>query len=398
MKILVICQHYWPENFRVTEICEALVERGHEVTALVGLPNYPTGIIPEEYKHGQNRVQERNGVHIRRCFEIGRRPGKVGLAINYVSYMTSASIKALFAKRDYDVIYAFSTSPLLMSLPAALLRCFTRKKYMIYVLDIWPACLAAMNVFEGSFLYAFMKRVSKWVYKKADTLIYSSKRFQGYLQEVHGISVPDECYMPQFADDIFEMDLPEKEPTEEKQLVFAGNIGKVQAVEVLIQAAELLRDEPVHWHIVGDGSNYESCLQLAQSLHLEDQVTFYGRKPLEDMPRYYAMADAMLVSMRNDLSVNDTLPGKVQSYMAVGKPVLGSIAGETAYVLDKAQCGLCAPPDDPEAFAKVVREFIRRDDAAQMGKNGKEYYQKHFTKKIHMDKLEAMLLQLAGKE
>lgn len=398
MKILVICQHYWPENFRVTEICEALVERGHEVTALVGLPNYPTGIIPEEYKHGQNRRQERNGVHIRRCFEIGRRPGKVGLAINYVSYMTSASIKALFAKRDYDVIYAFSTSPVLMSLPAALLRCFTRKKYMIYVLDIWPACLAAMNVFEGSFLYAFMKRVSKWVYKKADTLIYSSKRFQGYLQEVHGISVPDECYMPQFADDIFEMDLPEKEPTEEKQLVFAGNIGKVQAVEVLIQAANLLRDEPVHWHIVGDGSNYESCLQLAQSLHLEDRVTFYGRKPLEDMPRYYAMADAMLVSMRNDLSVNDTLPGKVQSYMAVGKPVLGSIAGETAYVLDKAQCGLCAPPDDPEAFAKVVREFIRRDDAAQMGKNGKEYYQKHFTKKIHMDKLEAMLLQLAGKE
>ncbi|MDD6142277.1 MAG: glycosyltransferase family 4 protein [bacterium] len=398
MKILVICQHYWPENFRVTEICEALVERGHEVTALVGLPNYPTGIIPEEYKHGQNRVQERNGVHIRRCFEIGRRPGKVGLAINYVSYMTSASIKALLAKRDYDVIYAFSTSPVLMSLPAALLRCFTRKKYMIYVLDIWPACLAAMNVFEGSFLYAFMKRVSKWVYKKADTLIYSSKRFQGYLQEVHGISVPDECYMPQFADDIFEMDLPQKEPTEEKQLVFAGNIGKVQAVEVLIQAAELLRDEPVHWHIVGDGSNYESCMQLAQSLHLEDKVTFYGRKPLEEMPKYYAMADAMLVSMRNDLSVNDTLPGKVQSYMAVGKPVLGSIAGETAYVLDRAQCGLCAPPDDPEAFAQVVREFIRRDDAAQMGKNGKEYYQKHFTKKIHMDKLEKMLLQLAGKE
>lgn len=398
MKILVICQHYWPENFRVTEICEALVERGHEVTALVGLPNYPTGIILEEYKHGQNRRQERNGVHIRRCFEIGRRPGKVGLAINYVSYMTSASIKALFAKRDYDVIYAFSTSPVLMSLPAALLRCFTRKKYMIYVLDIWPACLAAMNVFEGSFLYAFMKRVSKWVYKKADTLIYSSKRFQGYLQEVHGISVPDECYMPQFADDIFEMDLPEKELTEEKQLVFAGNIGKVQAVEVLIQAANLLRDEPVHWHIVGDGSNYENCLQLAKSFHLEEQVTFYGRKPLEDMPKYYAMADAMLVSMRNDLSVNDTLPGKVQSYMAVGKPVLGSIAGETAYVLDKAQCGLCAPPDDPEAFAKVVREFIRRDDAAQMGKNGKEYYQKHFTKKIHMDKLEKMLLQLAGKE
>ena len=299
-------------------------------------------------------------------------------------------------KRDYDVIYAFSTSPVLMSLPAALLRCFTSKKFMIYVLDIWPACLAAMNVFEGSFLYAFMKRVSKWVYKKADTLIYSSKRFQGYLQEVHQISVPDEHYMPQFADDIFEMELPAKQPKAEKQLVFAGNIGKVQAVEVLIQAANLLRDQPLHWHIVGDGSNYQACVDLAKSLNLESKVTFYGRKPLSDMPTYYAIADAMLVSMRNDLSVNDTLPGKVQSYMAVGKPVLGSIAGETAYVLQEAQCGLCAPPDDPEAFAKIVLEFLNIEDPVTMGERGRSYYNKFFTKQKHMDKLESMLLEMAG--
>lgn len=396
MKILVICQHYWPENFRVTEICEALAERGHEVTALVGLPNYPTGIIPKEYKHFKNRKQIRNGVTIRRCFEIGRRPGKIGLAINYVSYMTSACIKALLMKRDYDVIYAFSTSPVLMSLPAALLRCFTSKKFIIYVLDIWPACLAAMNVPETSILYRFMKRVSKWVYQKADVLIYSSKRFQGYLKDVHGMTVSDECYMPQFADDIFEMNLPAKPATDEKQLVFAGNIGRVQAVEVLIQTAAILRNEPVHWHIVGDGANHESCMALAKELNVENKVTFYGRKPLEDMPKYYAMADAMLVSMRNDLSVNDTLPGKVQSYMAVGKPVLGSIAGETCYVIDQAQCGYCAPPDDPEAFADVVRKFLECDNPEEMGQRGKAYYQAHFTKKHHMDRLENMLLKMAG--
>lgn len=395
MKILVICQHYWPENFRVTEICEALVERGHQVTALVGLPNYPTGVIPKEYKHFQNRHQIRNGVEIKRCFEIGRKPGKIDLAINYVSYMTSACIKALLHRRDYDVIYAFSTSPVLMSLPAALLRCFTRKKFLIYVLDIWPACLAAMNVFEGSLLYAFMKRVSKWVYRKADILTYSSKRFQGYLKKVHNIDVPDEWYMPQFADDVFSEPLPAKTPLLEKQLVFAGNIGKVQAVEVLIQAAALLRNEPIHWHIVGDGSNYESCVQLVKKLSLQDKVTFHGRKPLEQMPLYYAMADAMLVSMRNDLSVNDTLPGKVQSYMAAGKPVLGSIAGETDYVIKNAECGFCAPPDDPEAFAEIVKQFIAHPDPIKLGRNGHSYYQKFFTKKHHMDQLESMLKTLA---
>ena len=396
MKILVICQHYWPENFRVTEICEALAERGHQVTALVGLPNYPTGVIPKEYKRFHNRHQYRNGVEIKRCFEIGRRPGKIGLAINYVSYMTSACIKALLHKRDYDVVYAFSTSPVLMTLPAALLRCFSHKKLLIYVLDIWPACLAAMNVFEGSLLYAVMKKVSKWVYSKADILTYSSKRFQSYLKSVHDISVPDEWYMPQFADDVFAEALPAKEPSAEKQLVFAGNIGKVQAVEVLIEAAALLRDQPVRWHIIGDGSNYEACKSLAQKLELQDKVIFYGRKPLEEMPSYYAMADALIVSMRNDLSVNDTLPGKVQGYMAVGKPVLGSIAGETAYVLSKAECGLCAPPDDPVAFSEVVKAFLAHPSPEQMGANGRKYYLEHFMKKHHMDQLEGMLHHLAG--
>lgn len=398
MKILVVCQHYWPENFRVTEICEALVERGHQVTALVGLPNYPTGIIPKEYKHFKNRRQVRNGVEIRRCFEIGRKPGKIGLAINYVSYMVSAGIKALFLKRDYDVIYAFSTSPVLMSLPAALLRCFSQKKLMIYVLDIWPACLAAMNVTEGSALYAFMKRVSRWVYGKADQLIYSSKRFQGYLKAVHGIEVDDASYMPQFADDVFSQPLAPKPQTEEIHLVFAGNIGKVQAVEVLLQAAALLRELPVVWHIVGDGSNYEACMQLARTLALDECVYFYGRRPLTDMPAFYAMADAMLVSMRDDISVNDTLPGKVQSYMAAGKPVLGSIAGETPYVIEQAECGFCAPPDDPKAFANVVKRFLATPNRAEMGARGRAYYNAHFTKEKHMDRLESMLKALAGGE
>lgn len=398
MKVLVVCQHYWPENFRVTEICEALVSRGHQVTALVGLPNYPTGKVPAEYKRFRNRRQQRNGVVIRRCLEIGRRPGKLGLAVNYVSYMTSASLKALFIKRDFDVIYAFSTSPVLMSLPASLLRCFVKQKLMIYVMDIWPACLSAMNVGENTALYAFMRRVSRWVYARADRIIYSSKRFQGYLRSVHGIEVDDDSYMPQFADDVFSQPLPPKVPDGMTQLVFAGNIGRMQAVDVLVRAADMLRDQPVRWHIVGDGSEYEACVRLTKELHVEALVTFYGRKPLEDMPAFYAMADALLVSLRDDVSVNDTLPGKVQGYMAAGRPVLGSIAGETPYVIEQAQCGFCAPPGDAQAFAQAVQRFLAAPDAIAMGRRAREYYEAHFTKKNHIDRLERMLLNLCGGE
>lgn len=395
MKILVVCQHYWPENFRVTEICEALAERGHDVTALVGLPNYPTGIVPDDYRHGHNRIQERNGVHIRRCFEIGRKAGKIGLAVNYVSYMLSACHKVLWMKKDYDVIYAFSTSPVLMSLPGAFLRCFGRQKLMIYIMDIWPACLAAMNVPETSLLYRVMTHVSRAIYGRADKLIYSSKRFQQYLLDVHGLKVGDEDYMPQFADSMFETELPAKPPSDVLQLVFAGNVGKMQSVETLIRAAHILIDEPIRWHIVGGGSNLENCQALAKELDVTEKVIFYGQRPLQDMPKYYAMADAMLVSMRDDPLVSDTLPGKVQTFMAAGKPILGSIGGEAAYVIEQAQCGLCAPADDPQAFAKVVRQFMLSDARKQMGESGMVYYRRHFTRQQHMDKLEDMLTQLA---
>jgi len=397
MKALVICQHYAPEPFQITEICEALVERGHQVTAIVGLPNYPSGTVPREYKWFKRRKESQNGVDIRRCFEVGRKNTKTGLAINYISFMVSASFKALWIKRDYDVIYAYSTSPVLMSFPASLLRCFTKTKLVIYVLDIWPACLAAMNVYEGSWLYALMKRVSKWIYGKADILLYSSKRFQAYLADVHGIQVRDEHYFPQFADDQFST-LSSSTKKKELQLVFAGNIGKLQGVETLIQAAAILRHEPIHWHILGDGSNYHACRMLAESLGLEGIIQFHGRRPLADMLEFYAMADAMLVSMRNDISVNDTLPGKVQSYMAAGKPILGSIAGETPNIIEQAGCGLCAPPDDADAFANIVLEFMANPAKEQMGRNASAYYRLLFTKQRHMDRLETLLLHLVNVE
>lgn len=273
---------------------------------------------------------------------------------------------------------------------------------MIYVLDIWPACLAAMQVYEGSLLYALMKRVSKWVYQKADVLLISSKRFQQYMQTVHHISVPDDCYVPQFPDRQFD-DVPrtEKEREEnqkEYHFVFAGNIGRMQGVQTLLEAAVLLRQEPIHWHFLGDGSDFEACVALMKAHQLEEQVTFYGRRPLTDMPQFYEMADAMLVSMRNDISVNDTLPGKVQSYMAAAKPILGSITGETPYIIEEASCGFCAKPEDARAFADVVLAFMASSKQREMGENAKKYYEQHFTQQRHMDRLESVLLQLSGKE
>jgi glycosyltransferase involved in cell wall biosynthesis len=180
--------------------------------------------------------------------------------------------------------------------------------------------------------------------------------------------------------------------------VFAGNIGRVQSVETLIRAAAILKEEPIRWHILGNGANYEGCIALARELNLGEKVILYGRRPLDDMPQFYAMADAMLVSMRNEEYVMYTLPGKVQSYMAAGKPILGSISGEAEDVITEAECGLCAPSSDPEAFARIVLAFIADERRTQMGENAKRYYQQHFTKQGIMDRLEQMLLELCEEQ
>jgi glycosyltransferase involved in cell wall biosynthesis len=391
MKILVVYQHYWPEPFRIHEICEDLVRRGHTVTAVVGLPDYPTGKIPKEYRFFRKRRETLGGVDVRRCLEIGRRNTKLGLALNYVSFMISASLKVLFLKHDYDVVYAYCTSPVLMAIPAMVYRALSKTKVVLHVMDIWPACLAAMDVREGSLLYAWMKRVSRRIYSRADVLVYSSRRFRDYLRNVHHLKVPEENYLPQFADDVFGI-LPAHEPSVFTELVFAGNIGRVQGVETLIRAAAILKNEPVRWHILGNGANCEACVALAKELRLDDQVIFYGRRPVEEMPKFFAMADALLVSMRAEEYVTFTLPGKVQSYMAAGKPILGSIGGEAEDIITEAECGLCAPSDDPEAFAKAVLAFMADDRRARMGENGKRYYQAHFSKPRLMDRLERTLL------
>ncbi|MBN1777464.1 MAG: glycosyltransferase family 4 protein [Clostridiales bacterium] len=397
MKILVVYQHYKPEPFRIHEICEDLVKRGHSVTAVVGLPDYPTGKIPREYRFFRKRRETINGVDVRRCFEIGRRNTKAGLALNYASYMLSGSLKALFLRHDFDVVYAYNTSPVLMAVPAMVYRAFFKTKVMLHVMDIWPACLAAMNVREGQWFYTWMKRVSRNIYQRADRLVYSSRRFRTYLKDVHHIDVSKENYLPQFADDVFGA-LPAHTPSEVTELVFAGNIGRVQGVETLVQAAAILKKQPIRWHILGNGANYESCRTLAKELKLDEQVVFYGRRPVEEMPKFFAMADALLVSMRGEEYVSFTLPGKVQSYMAAGKPILGSISGEAEDIIREAQCGLCAPSDDPKAFAEIVMKFTADERRGGMGKNARRYYETHFAKQGLMDTLERMLKELAGEQ
>lgn len=401
MKILVVCQYYYPEPFRITDICESLVKIGHEVTVLTGLPNYPEGEILKEYRNGNKREEQLNGVKILRSFEIPRGKSKAKLLLNYFSYATSATLKALLMKDQYDVILVNQLSPVMMGIPAMAYKKRFKKKILIYCLDLWPDSLAAGGVKQDSIIFRIFYRISRWIYSSADLLLVTSSMFENYFREVLKLNEVKIRHLPQYAEDLFTVNLEHNSSKSEKNktfnFVFAGNIGDMQSVETIIRAAnELKTIKDISFHIIGDGSRLEDCKKLSNELNISS-INFYGRRPIEDMPRFYAMADAMLITLKANKTLSLTLPGKVQSYMASGKPIIGAIDGETRLVIEKAECGYICEAENYKALAKLIKEFCISNKREQMGRNAQNFYLENYSKKRFMTLLENALFDLEEK-
>lgn len=387
MKILVISQHYWPESFPSTDLCEGLAARGHQVTVITDVPNYPMGYIFPEYKKGKNRRQEHNGVTILRSFTVGRRSGTLFRLLNYYSFSLSSTRLARKLKEEFDVVLAIQSSPIMMVKAGLAYAKKHKKKCLFYTMDLWPASLAAGGVGEGSPIYKYFGSVSKKLYRKADRILITSTMFRQYLMEQFGISDDVIGYLPQYAAAQFDQ-MPAAPEKDTVDLMFAGNVGAAQSLHTVLEAAEQLKDiSNLRWHIVGDGSELDNLKATAAEKSLTN-VIFHGRKPPEEMPAYYAMADAMLVTLTQDPFIGMTLPAKVQSYMAAGKPILAAANGEIPQVLAKAECGFCAPAEDGKALATAVETFLACPDKTALGQKAKAYYEANFTRNRFMETLE----------
>ncbi len=395
MKILVVCQHYWPEPYPLSDICEELVRRGHIVHLITDVPNYPMGITYPEYKHFKNRDQEHNGVKITRTFTVARRHNTIFRVLNYYSYAVSSTIKALLLKEDYDVVFTNQTSPVMMSTAAAAYAKKHHKKVVMYCMDLWPACLAAGGMKPQSPIYKLFGKISGRIYRKMDRILITSQMFQDYLVQQHNVDREKIGYLPQYANAVFDDMQQITESKDTVDLMFAGNVGAAQSLNTVIDAAEILKDVPnLRWHIVGDGSELENLKEMAKEKCL-DQVIFHGRKPVEEMPKHYAMADAMLVTLTADEFISLTLPGKVQTYMAAGKPIIGAANGEIPLAIERAQCGFCTHAESAEGLAQAVKSFLECENKEELGRNAKRYYENNFTRKLFMEQLEMELAQAA---
>ena len=381
MKILVICQYYWPEPFRITDICEALVERGHEVTVVTGTPNYPMGEIYPGYENCKKCDEVIHGVTVHRCKISPRKTGTVNRLKNYFSFPIASKRYVKTLVDDFDVVFVNQLSPVMMAEAGIWYKKRHGKKMVLYCLDLWPESLCIGGVRRNSIIYRVFKKISKSIYRTADEILVTSRSFQPYLSKMFGIAEEKIHYLPQYAESQF-LELPSKPQGDVFELLFAGNIGTAQSVDTILDAAELLQDEKVRFHIVGDGIELERLKKRAAYLK---NVIFYGRKPLEDMPQYYAMADAMLVTLTDDPVISLTLPGKVQTYMAAGKPIIGAINGETALVLNEAQGDYCGPARNGKILAENILSLMNSGSCTGIGAKLKAYYLSTFSKEKFID-------------
>lgn len=392
MKILIVSQYYYPEQFLINEIAPELVKNGNEVTVITGLPNYPSGVIDREYRNFQKRHEVIDGVKVIRCPIIARGKSTIRLALNYISFVVTGAMKVLFLANDYDVVFCYELSPVTQALPGILYSYLYKKKLILYCLDIFPESIIA-SVGSCGVIYSAVHSISKFIYNSCDKILVTSKPFIDYLVDVNSVDREKLEYLPQHANSkMLEMDLRNSDKGI-NNFMFAGNMGMAQVLDVIVNAVEILKyRKDFLVHMVGDGSKLSETKKLVQDKGLGDFFVFYGHVPSNQMSEYYKKADCLLVTLRGNNRVGDTLPGKVQMYMTTGKPIIGAMNGAGYEVINESGCGKCAKAGDYEGLAKYMEEFITNPLIYEKcGEKGKAYYCANFTFEKYIEKLEFYL-------
>jgi glycosyltransferase involved in cell wall biosynthesis len=406
MRLLIVSQYFWPENFRVNDLVDGLVARGHEVTVLTGLPNYPEGKIFQSFMDEPTRFATYKGAEIIRTALIPRGNGSVRLALNYFSFLLTSLLLGPWRlrHRKFDAIFIFQTSPITVALPAILLGRLKRAPTLMWVLDLWPESLSAVGAIRSPWMLAWVGRLVTFIYRHCDRILVQSKAFIPNVQKFGGR--PEQLYyFPGWAEFIFQAHwdstplAPEMVPFQDTfNIMFAGNMGNAQDFPAILDAVEALKDRPkVRWIIIGDGRVAEQVRVEIQARGLGGQIILLGRHPIDRMPSFFRRADALLVTLKKEAIFSLTIPGKVQSYLASGIPLVGMLDGEGARIIEEAGAGLVAPAGAGSLLAKQIR--ILADMPAQersaMGQRAQNYCRAHFDRSTLIANLEAWMLRMA---
>jgi glycosyltransferase involved in cell wall biosynthesis len=404
IRIVIVTQYFWPEYFPINDLALGLFERGHQVTVLTGIPNYPEGRFFSGHGFFKNTRQDYHGVRVVRAPLLPRgKGGRIRLAINFLSFALSASILApLFCREKYDVIFVYEPSPITVGLPALVLKRLKSAPVFLWMQDLWPESLSATGAIKSKKILKMVEALVRFIYRGCDRILVQSRAFSA---RVESLSANPEriLYYPNSAEEIYQpIKLDATAPERSLMpagfcIMFAGNIGAAQDFATILGAAEKLRNySDIHWIILGDGRMRPWVEREVYQRGLTETVHLLGRYPAEAMPRFFSLADVLLVTLRRERIFSLTIPSKVQAYLACARPVIAGLEGEGARVIEEAGTGIVCQAEDPEALSAAVLAMYSMSETEReaMGLRGRDYFEKHFERTMLLDRLERWMKEV----
>ena len=397
MRVLIVTHYFYPENFRINDLALGLRERGHEVTVYSPIPSYPEGRFYPRYGLFQGRRDDFHGMRVLRFPLIPRGDGsRVRLFIEYASAALMSSLLAPAYCRDkYDVTFVFEASPVSIGLPAVVLKRLRSIPIVFWILDLWPDTLEAVGGISSPLILRPVERFVRFLYDRCDRILISSNGFRTEVERA-GYRGPID-YFPNWVEPEYleapRLRDPLPELPEGFRVMFAGNIGESQDFETILTAAERLRGKDIHWIVLGDGRAAPWVRQEIARRQLASHVHLLGRFPAQMMAPFFQKADVLLATLRRAPAFALTAPGKLQSYFASGRPIIASMDGEGAQMVEDAGAGLTAPASSPAKLADCVDTLYRMpaEERRKLGASGRAYCEEHFERGRLLSRLEVLL-------
>ena len=397
-RILLVTQYFQPENFKCNDIAFEMQRRGYEVTVLTAIPNYPQGKYFDGYGLFKRRVEHINGVKVIRGFVVPRgKGGKIGLSLNYLSYLVSSCLIALYLalRYKYDAVFVHEVSPVTIGVAATLVKRIQRIPMYFWVLDLWPESLTAAIGLRNKYILGFFSKMVQWFYRNSDKILISSKGFAHSICD-KGDFTDKIVYFPKWVDNALtaKSDVVTPDVPSGFVAMFTGNIGASQDFGTVLNAAEELKEyKDIHFVIVGNGRAKEWVEAQITERGLVDTVHCVGSYPLEAMPATFAKADVLFAALKDEPVFALTVPAKIQAYMSSGKPIISMINGEAMALVREVDCGVAVAAEDSKAFAEAVLKMsqLSSEERAEMGRRGKEFAANNFDFAKQMTLLEEIM-------
>jgi colanic acid biosynthesis glycosyl transferase WcaI len=406
LRILLVTQYFWPESFRINDVALGLVSRGHDVTVYTGKPNYPEGRFFPGYGFLGRALEDYGGARVIRVPLVPRGGGgPVRLALNYLSYALIASMLApLRCRGAYDAILVYEPSPVTVGLPAVVLKRLTGAPLLFWVQDLWPESLSATGAVRSAWILKLVERLVRHIYRRCDRILVQSRAF---IEPILRFGVPAGRihYLPNSAEALYQPvavapGAPERDHLPAGfRVMFAGNVGAAQDFETIMAAAERLKAYPdIRWIILGDGRMLAWVEAEVRRRALQSTVRLLGRHPVESMPRFFALADVMLVTLRKEAIFALTIPSRIQSYLACARPIVAALDGEGARVVRESGAGVAVEAGNGAALAEAVLAMSRMapEARADMARNARIYFDTHFAPSLLLTHLEGWMREAAA--